>query len=187
MSKNGKGGVRKAVAQRRLREVKSLTLEKKERERLKAMGAHPGQSFDDLRDELLAKDPELKKAWDALETKRRLVTSLLRLRRKANLTQRELAERAGWQPPFVSRLESFPRAGEQLFMPDMETLNRYAEACGSHLGLVFAEPKSRGNSLHVSASLGLGVSARFMDVMEDFSGADVGVKRRPQTEEAGSG
>jgi transcriptional regulator with XRE-family HTH domain len=181
MPKDTEGGSKQVQIPRR------GTKERKAEElRLMIMDTRPGQSLDDLREELLAKDPKLKEAWDALETKRRLVTSLLRLRRKANLTQRELAERAGWQPSFVSRLESFPRTGEQLFMPDVETLNRYAEACGSHLGLVFAEPKSRGNNLHVSASLGFGVSARFMDVMEVFSGADVGVKRRPQEEEVGS-
>ena len=146
----------------------------------------PGRRLRDLRDEMLAEDPELKRAWDALETKRRIVASLLRLRHKANLTQRELAERAGWRPSFVSRLESFPQGGEKLFMPDVTTLMRYAEVCDSNLGLVFAQPKKRGKVLHVSASTALGTSADFIDVMEDFVDADVGVKRRPLPEDAGS-
>ena len=73
-------------------------------------------SFRELRQELEERDPAFKKAWEALEAKRRIVSVLLRLRSRANLTQKELAEKAGWKPSFVSRLESFPREGEKLYM-----------------------------------------------------------------------
>src|SRR3546814_21105275 len=71
------------------------------------------RTLDDLTQEMIAADAGFKQAWDALEAKRKIVASLLRLRAKADFTQKELAERAGWQQSFVCRRESFPREGER--------------------------------------------------------------------------
>src|SRR3546814_8490306 len=91
--------------------------------------------------------------------KRKIVASLLRLRAKADFTQKELAERAGWHPSFVCRLESFPREGEQLYMPDLQTLMVYAQVCGSNLAMMFGEAEAGG--LHITESVSLSRDARF--------------------------
>jgi transcriptional regulator with XRE-family HTH domain len=90
-------------------------------------------SLTDLRDELLQSDPEFRRLWEGTEAKRAIATSLVRLRKQAGRTQSEIAERAGWDKAFVSRLEGASGA-----MPDTLTLARYAAACGQALALVFA-------------------------------------------------
>ena len=65
--------------------------------------------------------------------------TLQRMRAEANLTQRELAERAGMSQPEVSRLESAGGARA----PELMTLARFAEVCGYELKLV-AELKGGG-------------------------------------------
>lgn len=135
-------------------------------------------ALDKLRDRMIAEDPEFRKAWEALEAKRKIVSVLLGLRARANLTQKELAERAGWKPSFVSRLESFPHEGEKLYMPDLLTLQRYAEVCGSDLNLVFAEPAGRGSSIHISGAVGMGDSLRLDRAMAAFANSVVGITGR---------
>jgi transcriptional regulator with XRE-family HTH domain len=66
-------------------------------------------------------------------SKRAISTALVRLRKQAGFTQVQLAERAGWDKAFVSRLEGAAGAS-----PDTATLSRYARACGQAVGLVFA-------------------------------------------------
>ena len=60
-------------------------------------GRQKKPSFDALIEDSLS-DPVFRQAWQALEPKRRIVAALLRLRSEANLTQKELAARAGWSP-----------------------------------------------------------------------------------------
>lgn len=55
-------------------------------------------------------------------------------RRRASLTQTQLAERVGTSQPAIARYEK-ARA-----MPDLVTLFRIVEACGFELRLVLAEP-----------------------------------------------
>ena len=112
-------------------------------------------SFEALLDDHL-RDHAFRAAWEALEPKRRVVAALLGLRAKANLTQKDLAQKAGWHPAFVSRLESFPREGEKLYMPDLATLETYAAACGCEVGLVFARPKGRGANMEIAATAAFG-------------------------------
>lgn len=119
----------------------------------------PRRTLDDLTEDMIAADGGFREAWDALEAKRRIVAGLLRLRARANVTQKELAERAGWHPSFVCRLESFPREGEQLYMPDVQTLMIYAQACGSNLAMMFGEAEAGG--LHITESVSLGSDDRF--------------------------
>src|SRR5512138_2254366 len=121
----------------------------------RAGGRAQQQAFGELL-EVQLRNPAFRAAWDALEPKRRLVPALLRLRAQANLTQKELAAKAGWHPAFVSRLESFPGAGEKVAMPDLATLETYARACGCELGLVFARPKRRGAGFAIAATAAFG-------------------------------
>jgi transcriptional regulator with XRE-family HTH domain len=91
-------------------------------------------SLTDLRDELLNADPEFRSLWEGNAAKRAIAIALVRMRKQAGRSQSEIAERAGWDKAFVSRLES-AAAGVN---PDTKTLVRYAAACGKALGLVFA-------------------------------------------------
>jgi len=139
-------------------------------------GRRPEKTLADLREKFAREDPEFQKAWEALEVKRKIVAILLRLRKKANLTQRELATRAGWDPAFVCRLESFPSEGEKLYMPDITTLMQYAKACDSDLSLMFSEPKGRGSSLHIIESMPLTQSDRLERAMLALSDTKVAIK-----------
>ena len=58
-------------------------------------------------------------------------------RRRASLTQAELAARVGTSQPAIARYE---RARS---MPDISTLHRIAEACGLQLRLELAEPDAQ--------------------------------------------
>ena len=72
-------------------------------------------------------DPEFKREYDALEEEFALLTSLIRARTKAGLTQEELAQRMGTTQSVIARLES----GRG--MPSTRTLERYARATGTKL------------------------------------------------------
>lgn len=89
----------------------------------------------DLREQILQSRPEVRQLWDASQTKRDMALALVRLRQRAQLSQAQLAERAGWQKSYVSRLEA---ASD--FFPDTETIRRYAEACGGVVSVVFTAP-----------------------------------------------
>jgi len=90
-------------------------------------------SLNDLREELLQTDPEFRQLWDASAAKRAIAIALVRMRKEIGRTQSEIAERAGWDKAFVSRLEG---AGGPV--PDTATLMRYAAACDHAMGVVFA-------------------------------------------------
>ncbi|HVA20294.1 MAG TPA: helix-turn-helix transcriptional regulator [Solirubrobacteraceae bacterium] len=87
----------------------------------------------ELRDELLRGRPGLREQWDASASKRAIAIALVRMRKQAGRSQTQLAERAGWDKAFVSRLEGAGGA-----VPDSATLMRYAAACDRAVGLVFA-------------------------------------------------
>jgi transcriptional regulator with XRE-family HTH domain len=135
-----------------------------------------------LEDQL--RDPAFRVAWETLEPKRRVVAALLRLRAEANLSQKALAEKAGWHPAFVSRLEAFPIEGEKLYMPDLATLETYAAACGYQLGLVFARPSGRGARIEVAATAAFGDHRGFRRTLAALTRAVVKVTRggRPALE-----
>jgi ribosome-binding protein aMBF1 (putative translation factor) len=72
-------------------------------------------------------DPDFKREYDALEEEFALLTSLIRARTRAGLTQEELAQRMGTTQSVVARLES--GRGK----PSTRTLERYAKATGTKL------------------------------------------------------
>lgn len=83
-------------------------------------------SLADLKARFLA-DPQVLAEYDALEEEFALLTSLLRARTRAGLTQGELAARMGTTQSVVARLES--GRGK----PSTRTLERYARATGTKL------------------------------------------------------
>ena len=81
-----------------------------------------------LRDQALDR-ADVKIEYDSLELEFTLMHNLLAARKKAGLTQAEVAERMGTHPPAVARLESFNRQHS----PSLKTLRKYAEAVGCDL------------------------------------------------------
>jgi transcriptional regulator with XRE-family HTH domain len=90
----------------------------------------------DLKARLL-KDPEVRRAYDALEEEFALILEVAKARRRAGLSQAELAKRMKTTQSTIARLES----GRGL--PSTRTLSRYAKATGHRLKISF-EPLKRG-------------------------------------------
>lgn len=60
-----------------------------------------------------------------------LLDLLLKARHEAGLTQAQVAERMGTQPPAVARLERALATGRH--SPSLATLRKYAQACGKDI------------------------------------------------------
>ena len=76
-------------------------------------------------------DPKLKAAYDALEDEYAALDALLTARRKAGLSQNEVARRMGMKPQSLARIEG--SLGSHKHSPSLATLRKYAEACGKKL------------------------------------------------------
>lgn len=75
------------------------------------------------------KDPAFREAWDESELSYQVARSLIRLRLDLNLTQEELAHRAGVPQSVIARLES----GK--YLPSLRTLDRMAKKLGLEVRL----------------------------------------------------
>lgn len=106
-----------------------------------------------LRDALLAEDGELAASYERNAPKRRLALALRSLRKEAGLTQAQVAAQSGLTQSHVSKMESATGP-----MPTTESLNRYADACGSDLFLSFPKKGEMSNRLKNNTDL---VSAVF--------------------------
>ena len=88
-------------------------------------------------DQLVAKllrRPGVRKEVERIEREEgALLDQLLKARHDARLTQAQVAERMGTQPPAVARLERALATGKH--SPSLATLRKYAHACGRHLVL----------------------------------------------------
>jgi DNA-binding XRE family transcriptional regulator len=83
----------------------------------------------DLHAESMKNDSEYAAAYDSLEEEFALIDTLLRARKRARLTQAEVASRMGTTESAVSRLES-GRA-----RPSTRTLGKYAAATGYRVAI----------------------------------------------------
>ncbi len=70
-------------------------------------------------------------AYDALEDEFAALAALLKARSAAGLTQAEVASRMGVSQPVVARIEV--SLGKKDHSPSLNTLRRYADACGMKL------------------------------------------------------
>lgn len=87
----------------------------------------------------LMRRPGVRKEVDRIEREEgALLDILLKARHDAGLTQAQVAERMGTQPPAVARLERALATGKH--SPSLTTLRRYAEACGKELILKLSKP-----------------------------------------------
>ena len=76
-------------------------------------------------------DPKFAKAYDALDDEFAALAALLKARTAAGLTQAEVASRMGVSQPVVARIEA--SLGKKEHSPSLNTLRRYADACGMKL------------------------------------------------------
>ena len=77
------------------------------------------------------KKSSVKKEYKALEPEFTLLGEMLRARKKAGLSQAQIAERMGTKSPAITRLESALSSGKH--SPSLATIKKYAEALGCHL------------------------------------------------------
>ena len=81
-------------------------------------------------------DPKFAKAYDALDDEFAALAALLKARTAAGLTQAEVASRMGVSQPVVARIEA--SLGKKDHSPSLNTLRRYADACGMKLVIQMA-------------------------------------------------
>jgi transcriptional regulator with XRE-family HTH domain len=125
------------------------------------------RDFASVNVEILRRHPEAAAAWERIQPALQLVLMLVRLRKSRGLTQAAIAERAGWDKSFVSRLE---RPGDR--MPDLLTVNRYLEACDARAGLVVATADTPAH-LHVEDAVSLGASEAAQQMFEGLRDRDI--------------
>ena len=88
------------------------------------------RSFRELRDEELARDPELRAEYERLKPVYHVVSQLIAARKEAGLSQAEIAAKLGTKQSSISRLEYAPK------FPSFELLQRYNQVVGQTLTLV---------------------------------------------------
>lgn len=90
-----------------------------------------------IHDQVVAKlmrRPRVRKEVERFEREEGALLDLfLKARHDAGLTQAQVAERMGTQPPAIARLERSLATGKH--SPSLATLRKYAEACGKALEL----------------------------------------------------
>jgi len=91
-------------------------------------------SHNDLVKKML-ENPSVKKEYDALESEFALFTEMIKARRLAGLSQKEIAQRMGTKQTAIARLES--SSGKVKHSPSLATLQRYAKAIGCRLDIKF--------------------------------------------------
>lgn len=80
----------------------------------------------------LMKRPGVKAEVERIEREEAdLLDALLKARHEAGLTQAEVAQRMGTQPPAVARMERALATGRH--SPSVSTLRKYVKACGRKL------------------------------------------------------
>ena len=85
------------------------------------------------------KDEKFNKAYDQLDDEFALFDEMLTARKKAGLTQAQVAEKMKTKVPAIARLEA--SGGKQKHSPSLSTLRKYAKAVGYHLVIRFEKPK----------------------------------------------
>jgi len=89
-----------------------------------------------LRERALS-DPKVRSEYDRLNREEfALLDAILAARRAAGLSQADVAERMGTKAPAVTRLERALATGQH--SPSIDTLRKYAAACGKKLVISFA-------------------------------------------------
>jgi transcriptional regulator with XRE-family HTH domain len=96
--------------------------------------------MDEFAEALLA-DPTVRAEFDALAPEYAIYDQLLRARKRAKLTQAEVAERMKTTPSVVARLES----ADYRHTPSLRSLRSYAAATGSRLEIRLVPDEAPAN------------------------------------------
>ena len=94
-------------------------------------------TFNDFKKKALS-DPDVKAEYESLSAAYYLRKKLIGLRKKAGLTQEELAKRLHTQKSNISRLENV----HSKISPKLSTIEEYVEAVGFKLKLDFVPQKN---------------------------------------------
>lgn len=94
------------------------------------MSGNSMMTHDEMVKKMLS-DPAVKAEYDNLEDEFALLDELLSARKKAGLTQAQVAERMGTKATAITRLENGLVSGTQ--GPSYSTLKKYAAAVGKKL------------------------------------------------------
>src|SRR5213080_1911956 len=92
----------------------------------------------------MLKNPAVRAEYDAQEEEFALLDELLRARRRAGLTQAEVAARMGTKTPAIARLEA--GGGTRQHSPSVATLRKYAQAVGCRLEIKLRPCKGQGKA-----------------------------------------
>lgn len=92
-------------------------------------------NYKDFKEQLL-QDPEVKAEYDALEPEFDIIQAMIDVRKRLNLTQKELSERTGITQADISRIENGTRN------PSLNMLKRLAKGMGMKLKLEFIPEKN---------------------------------------------
>jgi len=96
---------------------------------------HKQPTFDKLRQKAL-KNPDVKAEYDALSTAFEMKRQMIALRKKAGVTQEQMADLLGTKKSNISRLESLNSS----ISPRLATVEDYARALGYSVKVEF-EPR----------------------------------------------
>lgn len=86
-------------------------------------------TFEDHLKECLEKDPEFRELWEKGEPKRRRMKFICDVRKKLNLSQKEMTKRCGISQADLSRIENGNAN------PSLKTLERIADALDCYLDI----------------------------------------------------
>ncbi|WP_017326383.1 helix-turn-helix domain-containing protein [Synechococcus sp. PCC 7336] len=89
------------------------------------------------------RDPQVKAEYDALEPEFSLLRQMLEARKRAGLSQSDVAARMGTQATAITRLESSLSSGKH--SPSIATLQRYARAVGCELEIKLVSREAQSN------------------------------------------
>ncbi|UEP23714.1 helix-turn-helix domain-containing protein [Burkholderia ambifaria] len=93
-------------------------------------------TYKELRERALS-NPDVRAEYERLNREQlALLDVMLAARRDAGLSQADVAERMGTKAPAVTRLERALATGQH--SPSIDTLRKYAAACGKKLVISFA-------------------------------------------------
>jgi transcriptional regulator with XRE-family HTH domain len=95
-------------------------------------------NHEDLRQKALSKT-SVRKAYEDLEPEYALLKRMLTARKRAGLSQSEVAKKMGTKAPAVARLERSLETGSH--SPSVQTLRRYAKAVNCRLDIRLVSSK----------------------------------------------
>ena len=95
-------------------------------------------------------NPEVKAEYDVLKAEYDLLEQLVKARKKAGLSQEDVAHKMGTKAPAVARIEA--GGGRLKHSPSISTLRKYASAVGCDLKITLEPKKEHAGSSRTKAA-----------------------------------